>query len=213
MNKIILVFALCFAAPFTSSAQAELRYIFFLHNRFLEEHSLAAEHPEYGKAEYLEIIRAFELEGFQVVSEKRRGNVNAHEFAIKVKGQIDSLTQAGVAPRHITVVGTSKGGYIAQYVSTLAQNPELNFVFVGSFQESDVERIPEINFCGNILNIYEKTDPYGVSAIRRKETSGLRINHFREIELNTGLKHGFLFKALPEWIQPAVQWARGNYGF
>lgn len=213
MKQIALLIFLCFAGFFSCSAQPALRYIFFLHNRFLEEHKLADEHPEYGRAEYLEIIRAFEREGFLVISEIRPGNINAREYASKVKGQIDSLVGAGVKPQHITVVGTSKGGYIAQYVSTLAQNPQLNFVFIGSFQESDIERIPEINFCGNILNIYEKTDPYGVSAIRRKKTSKLKINHFREIVLNTGLKHGFLFRPMPEWIQPAVHWASGNYRF
>jgi hypothetical protein len=40
-------------------------------------------------------------------------------FAGKVKSQIDSLLHAAVRPEDITVAGTSKGGYIAQYVSSL----------------------------------------------------------------------------------------------
>lgn len=46
----------------------------------------------------------------------------------------------------------------------------------------------------HVLTIYEKSDDYGVSAIRRKETSRLPIPHFKEIELNTNLGHGFLYK-------------------
>ena len=187
------------------------RYIFFLHNRFLEVHELNDEHPQYGRAEYQEIIDQFETSGFTVISEKRNGNVNAREYAAVVVNQIDSLIQLGTPPNYITVVGTSKGGYIAQYVSTLAANPKLNFVFIASFQPSDIRNIPEINYCGNILTISEKSDPYGVSALARKQQSTCDIQNFREIELNTGMRHGFLFKPLAAWMQPTMQWANGNY--
>ena len=187
------------------------RFIFFLHNRFLEVYDLNESHPTYGRAEYLEIIKAYKDQGFNGISKKRKGNVNVKDYALKVTEQIDSLLKTGIEPAKITVIGTSKGGYIAQYVSTFAKNPNLNFVFIGSFRNKDIKNIPEINYCGNILTIYEKTDPLGVSALQRKETSTCKIKHFKEIELNTGLKHGFLFKALKEWIEPSVKWASGIY--
>ncbi|RXR34792.1 alpha/beta hydrolase [Flavobacterium piscinae] len=186
-------------------------YIFFLHNRFLEEHELNEAHPEFGRVEYKEIVGEFEKNGFKVITEKRNGNVNARDYAVGIVNQIDSLLKKGVEPKRITIVGTSKGGYIAQYVSTLANNSELNFVFVACFRNSDLIEIPEINFCGNILNIYEKTDPFGVSALKRKENSSCEIRHFKEIELNTKMGHGFLFKPLKEWIKPTIKWANGNY--
>lgn len=188
------------------------RYLFFLHNRFLETHDLYDEHPEFGRTEYNEIVGMFKKEGFHVLSEKRNGNVNAREYAVGVVDQIESLISKGIDPNRITVVGTSKGGYIAQYVSTLANNPELNFVFIGSYRDSDLEVIPEINFCGNILNIYERTDPFGVSAIKRKESSSCTILHFKELELNTGMGHGFLFKPMKEWIGPTIKWGNQEYG-
>lgn len=168
-------------------------------------------HPEYGKTEYQAILQEFKSSGFNVLSEKRNGNVNAREYAIGIVEQIDSLISIGVQPNKITVVGTSKGGYIAQYVSTLAHNPNLNFVFIASYRESDLLHIPEINFCGNILTIYEKTDPFGVSAVARKENTTCDIPHFKEIEINTGLRHGFLFRPLKEWILPTIKWAKANY--
>ena len=146
-----------------------------------------------------------------VFSSKRKPKADVVDAAKKIKVQIDSLISTGVKPNHITVIGTSKGGYMAQFVSTFSNNPDLNFVFIGCFQDTDIEEIPEINFCGNILTIYEKSDVYGVSAIRRKETSKLKINHFKEIELNTGLRHGFLYKASDEWIKPCKMWAKQNY--
>jgi hypothetical protein len=187
------------------------RYIFFFHNKFLEENDLDAIHPDYGKAQYNEILNSFKNDHFIVFSEKRRKNTNAATYARKMVKQIKALLQTGVPPNHITVIGTSKGGYIAQYVSTYLANPNVNFVFIGCFRDVDINEIPDINFCGNILTIYEKSDIYGVSASKRKETSSLKVNHFKEIELHTNLKHGFLYQALDQWIDPCKKWANGHY--
>jgi len=195
----------------SETSQNNQRYIFFLHNAYVEQNALDVPHPEYGKAEYNEILASFRKDNFIVFSEKRNKNTNAAKYANKIVKQVKGLLKKGVSPSNITVIGTSKGGYIAQYVSTYLANPEVNFVFIGCFRDSDIEEIPDINFCGNILTIYEKSDIYGVSAIKRKETSKCKIDHFKEVELNTGLKHGFLYKALDEWIVPCKKWANGNY--
>jgi hypothetical protein len=196
---------------FACGTKNEDRFIFFLHNRFIETHELNELHPEFGRTEYKEIVSEFEKSGFKVISEKRNGNVNARDYAVGIESQIDSLIKTGIESQKITVVGTSKGGYIAQYVSTLANNQNLNFVFIASFRNNDIQNIPEINYCGNILTIYEKSDHFGVSALERKKTSTCEIKHFREIELNTKMGHGFLFKPLKEWIEPTIKWANGNY--
>ena len=211
MKGILLIGILFCSALYACGQTSDDRFIFFLHNRFLEEHGLDESHPEFGRTEYKEILAAFENCGFKVISEKRNGNVNAREYALEMVSQIDSLILSGTDPGKITIVGTSKGGYIAQYISTFANNPKLNFVFVASYRNADLENIPEINYCGNILTIYETSDPFGVSAIQRKENSNCKIKHFKEVELNTGLGHGFLFKPLKEWIEPTKKWANGNY--
>ncbi len=211
MKFSLLIGILLHSTLSTYETESNDRFIFFLHNRFLEEHELNELHPEFGRTEYNEIIAEFKKSGLKVVSEKRNGNVNARDYAVRIVNEIDSLINSGIEPKKITIVGTSKGGYIAQYVSTLANNMDLNFVFVASFRNSDIENIPEINYCGNILTIYEKSDSFGVSAIERKITSSCEIKHFKEIELNTGMGHGFLFKPLKEWIEPTIKWANGNY--
>ncbi|WP_035648275.1 hypothetical protein [Flavobacterium sp. ASV13] len=195
----------------TQTSNKDQRYIFFLHNAYVEQNPLNVPHPEYGKAEYNEILASFRKDNFIVYSEIRKKNTNASKYAEKIVKQIKTLLKKGVSPDKITVIGTSKGGYIAQFVSTYLANPNVNFVFIGCFRDVDIQEFPEINFCGNILTIYEKSDVYGVSAIKRKETSKLKINHFKEIELNTGLKHGFLYKAADNWIAPSKKWANGNY--
>lgn len=211
MIKSLLIGFLFCSTLYAYGNQHEERIIFFLHNRFLEEHDLGEHHPEFGRTEYYEILNEFEASGFCVISEKRNRNVNARDYALAVLEQIDSLLEKGTEPNKITVIGSSKGGYIAQYVSTLANNPDLNFVFIASFRNSDIQNIPEINYCGNILTVYEKTDPFGVSAAARIENSTCKIEYFKEIELNTGMGHGFLFKPLKEWMEPTIKWANGNF--
>ena len=217
MKKLLyFLFVSLFFALANAKANADIRpkksnYLFFLHNKFTEDFPLPSVHKEYGRSEYLESLEVFRRAGFIVVSEKRSIGTDVSSYAKKTVKEIDSLLKSGVEPNHITVVGLSKGGYIAQIISTLLANPEVNFVFVGSFREQDLAKMPQINFCGNILTIYEKSDEFGVSAIRRKETSKLKVTRFKELELNTNLRHGFLFKPLPEWVIPVINWGKQKY--
>ena len=210
--KTLLPFFLllvCFQA--TSQTSSELKkqgYIFFLHNKFIEDQGLEGVHPEYGRTEYKETVQAFEKQGFIVVSERRPKNTEVKSYALKVLGQIDSLLKKGIPPSHITVIGTSKGGYIAMEVSSQLKNPEVNFVFVGCCSGAEPTAVPEFNFCGRILSIYEKSDVVGRSCQNLKNQSTYSVSDFKEIELHTGLKHGFLFKPLKEWVDPSVAWAR-----
>ena len=87
-KNLIVVFFVGFI--FTGYGNEPHRYLFFLHNRFLEEHELDDIHPEYGKTEYQAILQEFKSSGFNVLSEKRNGNVNAREYAIGIVEQIDS---------------------------------------------------------------------------------------------------------------------------
>lgn len=187
------------------------KHFFFLHNSWLESHELEDPHPAYGHVEYEEMLAAFTKAGLVVHSEFRPADTDHLAYARKIVGQIDSLIQEGVPARDITVAGTSKGGYIAQYVSTYAGNKDLNFVFIGSFRASDLTDFPDINYCGNVLMISEKSDVLSGSALKRKERSSCKLAHFRELELDNGLGHGFLFRASPEWVEPTINWAKGNF--
>ncbi|KAF2508747.1 alpha/beta hydrolase [Flavobacterium zhairuonense] len=211
LRVAILLFITFFNIQISAQTNKDQRYIFFLHNAYIEQNPLNVPHPEYGKAEYNEILASFRKDNFIVYSEIRKKNTDAKKYAEKIVKQIKTLLKKGISPDKITVIGTSKGGYIAQFVSTYLANPNVNFVFIGCFRDVDIQEFPEINFCGNILTIYEKSDVYGVSAIKRKETSKCKIEHFKEIELNTGLKHGFLYKAADNWIAPSKKWANGDY--
>ncbi len=91
MKISVLIGLLFYSTLFACGNKNDDRFIFFLHNIFLEVHELNELHPEFGRTEYNEIIAEFEKSGLSVVSEKRNGNVNAREYAIGIVNQIDSL--------------------------------------------------------------------------------------------------------------------------
>ena len=205
----ILLSPLLVCLTLTSGAQqaAGPKYLFFLHNRFIEGHGPLEEHPSYGRAEYQEILTRFRKDGFIVLSEKRPENTDVELYAGKVKAQIDSLLHAGAKPENITVAGTSKGGYIAQYVSSLSRNQKLNFVFIGSSFADDIKGIDDITLYGRVLSITEASDTGRVDLSTQARFKRSKLEGFREIRLHTNLHHGFLFKALDAWIVPTEKWA------
>jgi esterase/lipase len=172
---------------------------------------LGTSHPEYGQVEYREIVAAFEKKGFTVISEIRPKDTGWKVYAKKVIGQIDSLLKFGVKPADITVVGTSMGGYITKGVSSTLSNKDINYVLIGCCTDQDIQDDPDIQICGNILSIYEASDSLGQSCQKQKEYSTKPIPHYKEIKLTTGLKHGFLYKAMPDWIEPSAKWANRDY--
>jgi dienelactone hydrolase len=206
MKNLLLAFILLLSTT-TLSAQ---KTIIFLHNAFLENYTLDDVHPDYGKCEYKQILAAFTKANFRVISEIRPKNTKPIEYSKKVIHQIDSLIALGTKPSDITVVGTSRGGYIAQYVSTAMKNKDINYVLIGCCSDDDIAGMPAISLTGNILSIYEQSDTMGQSCQKLKDRSK-GVQHFKEIELTTGLKHGFLYKALDAWIQPCIQWAQQDF--
>lgn len=198
------------ALLFLSSICEAKKHIIFLHNKFLETHTVNDSHPEYGKVELNQIKTKFENAGFNVIINQRTDSITFDSAINKVITQVDSIITINNNDS-ITVIGTSKGGYIAQWVSSRLKNPKINYVFIGCYRDSDLKDHPDINYCGNILSIYETSDSYGVSAIDKIKDSKLTIPNFKEVKLSTGLKHGFLFKALDEWMIPCINWANCNY--
>ena len=199
-------------AFFTISGMAHAqKYVFYLHGKILEDQGPNASNEAFGKYEYENILAGFREEHFVVLSECRKPNTDVKEYAHKIVLQIDSLLKAGALPGNITVVGASKGAAIAMCVSTYLNNPKVNFVFMSSCNDYVLTSFPDIAFSGNILSIYEKSDQGNQSCDKMKNKSARSMPHYKELEINTGLQHGYLYKPISEWMTPVVKWANGNY--
>jgi hypothetical protein len=179
------------------------RYLFYLHGRIVEQGRRPTS-PQHGVYEYDQILDTFKQHGFVVISEQRSKGTDVEQYAAKVAGQIKHLIKEGVSPQHITVVGASQGSWIAMLASTYLKNRGINFVLIAGCSGED-ELLKLVNLHGNVLSIYERTDVAGTCQKVRDDATG--IDKYEELELNTGLRHGFIYRPMLEWIEPTIAWA------
>lgn len=190
------------------------KYLFYLHGRIIEVQGVRPRHEQHGFYEYEEILRSLASRGFHVISEPRPATTEHVEYARKVASQINRLLAAGVPARRVTVVGASKGGAIAVYVSTLLKNRDANFVVLAGCGGETARRL-KVDLYGRVLSIYDTKDEYGGEGGRGvscsqfyKQSTGLKAAN--EIEVKLGVGHGLLYKPFKEWVDPAVEWADGR---
>ena len=192
----------------TKVTKTDKQYIYYLHGRIIED--LGADKAisqRFGKYEYEKILKAFEEKGFEVISEARPQNTDVEKYSKKLAKQIKKQIKSGVLPQNITVVGASKGSLIAMLTSTKLANKNVKFVIMANCNEF-VQKNFDINLHGKILSVYEKTDTVGGNSCEAIKADSKGITKYKEIKINTKLDHGFLFKPLKEWFEPAVNWAK-----
>lgn len=182
------------------------RYLFYLHGRIVEQGRRPVS-PQHGVYEYDQILSVFRQNGFAVISEQRKKDTDIEQYGAKVAGQVRQLLKAGVPPKQITVVGASQGSWIAMLASTYLENRNLNFVFIAACSADD-GFLKFVNLHGNVLSIYEKSDLAQSCQKYRADATG--IGEWKEVEVNTGLKHGFLYRPMKEWTEPTIAWAQAH---
>ena len=184
---------------------AKARYLFYLHGYIVEAGNRRPTSPRFGVYEYDKILETFKQSGLVVVSEARKQDREIEPYAAKVTTQVRQLLKAGVPPNHITIVGASQGSWIAMLASTSLENRQLNFVFIAACSANE-GFLKSINLHGNVLSIYEKSDLPKSCEDYRADATG--ISDWKEVALDTGLRHGFIYRPMPEWTEPAIAWAR-----
>jgi hypothetical protein len=173
---------------YPSSIDPEDQYLFYLHGKIIEDQGIPAVSPEFGKYEYQAILEQLSGYGFVVIS-------------------------AGVPAKNIIVVGASKGGAIAIFVSHFLENEEVNIVLMGICHPDYVEDLirDKIFLYGNILSIYDFVDEFAGSCQELFSLSeGRGLSKSNEIVLDIGTGHGILYQPLDDWILPVVQWANND---
>lgn len=188
------------------TVNTKAKYLFYLHGKIVEDQGAKAVSEKHGAYEYEKIVEGFRSEGFNVVSEVRPKDTDVEKYAEKVAGQVRELLKAGVSPENITVVGASRGAFITMLASTYIKNKNVNFVIIAGCGVSR-EFLNLANLYGNVLSIYEKSDTTGSCKAVFDDAEGL--NKQKEVMLETGLAHGFIYKPMREWLIPTLDWA--NY--
>ena len=190
------------------------RHVIYLHGRIIQEtQSSRPQHPRFGRYELDEILEAFRDRGFEVTGEIRPKSASFSDSADRVATQVRQLLDSGVTAENVMVVGGSMGGAMALLVSTRLQQPDVRFGILGACMSGIVGGFGTSEGqgpAGRVLSIREKSDDFTEPCPPWSgEREGLVV---REIVLETGLAHGFLYRPLPEWVDPVVEWAGGTAG-
>lgn len=168
-------------------------------------------HPQFGYYELQKILKAFRDRGFDVSGEIRPKAASVSESADRVVAQVLRLLGSGVPADRVTVVGGSMGAVIALAASARLQNPDVRFCVLGACLSESVRGLLANEGkgpSGHLLSIREASDDSTGACKRWKnEPDSQSPLVAREIVLDTKLGHGFLYRPLPEWVNPVVQWA------
>ncbi len=196
---------------FPTEIDPNASYLFYLHGKIIEDQGLPAISEEYGEYEYDAILRRFSESDLRVISEIREANTDVHIYSEKLTGQIKALMGAGVPAEKITVVGASKGAFIAIFTSHLLDESEINYVFLGGCPMDELRFMMQEHMYlhGNILSIYDSADIYADSCKPLFIFSeGHGIGNYDEFVVDVGTGHGILYQPLEEWVLPAINWAK-----
>ena len=136
------------------------RYLFYIHGKIIETEGINAVSPEFGPYEFTEILDYFAEAGFNVIGEVSTAPPDPGLYADHIGEEIQYLLDQGVGSDQITVVGFSKGGGLTLQVSDLLMDPDLKYVLIGICGDW-IDR--DLKLTGNVLSLYEESDPYGSS--------------------------------------------------
>ena len=204
---LLSIFLLALLAP-SGQGQAAPRYVIYLHARIVEDEGRRPTDPAFGTYEYDAILDSLRHAGFTVLSDQRPPRSDSDSFASHVAQEVDSLLRLGVSPQSISVMGFSKGGWIAILASSRLQNPAISFVFMGACGPWAFER-PDLHVTGRLLSLYETSDSLGVSCAPMLARRGPG-SQIREVALSLGLRHGTFFQPRSAWLTPAIAWSQGR---
>lgn len=191
------------------------RHLIYLHGRIVQERQTARpRHPEYGHYELEAILKTFRDRGFVVTGGIRPKGASVSDSADQVVGRIRRLLESGVPADHVTVVGGSMGAAIALEASARLRDPGVRFALLGACLEESVRGLVAgggMGPVGRVLSIREASDELTEPCPPWRNDEGREGPLVaREVILHTGLRHGFLYRPLPDWVNPVVEWAEGN---
>ena len=207
---IILTLQSSYSQTISSSLPPQIdhngKWLFYLHGAIVQDQGINAVSKDFGPYKYLNILDSLKSRGFNVISEARPKDTRPEDWANKVSKQIDSLIDAKLPPQNITVVGASAGAAITMEVALRLKNSKINYVIMGMCWPDTYKEYEGQELCGNFLSIYESSDPHGrCNRIFEQKKCG---GSFKEIEINTGKSHGFLYQPYKEWVDPLIKWIK-----
>ena len=182
-------------------------YIFYLAPRVIEKYneSEGIYKDRHGTFEYDAILTALGNKGFNIViSGARPKLIDPIIYSEIIVKQIDTLLKRGIGASKITVIGADKGALIAMFVSSKIKHKFIKYILLSAC-DNEIHKDPMIALYGQLLSIYDISDPYCSSCWTLFQSSGKNIL-FKEYQINTGNAHAYTYSPLKEWIELAIHW-------
>jgi hypothetical protein len=191
-------------------------YLIYLHGSGIDRSGV-----DQSKEQFAGITRGLADRGFSVIAEVRpQGAIrkvpeDLDAYARKVAAQVESLLQAKVPARNITIVGYSRGGVIALMVSGLVGNADVGYVVLaGCISERGEfkQYLPMLHsdyatkLKGRFLSLVDESDPDFSSCTSYFSLAPEKL-HAQESILKTGKGHQLFATPQDVWIQPVAEWA------
>ncbi|MEM6336125.1 MAG: alpha/beta hydrolase, partial [Bacteroidota bacterium] len=197
-----------FVLPPAPEPEAEpARYLIYFHGRIVED-GLPAISPRFGEYEYEAILKRFEDEGFTVLSEQRPPNAEVTVHAERAVAQVDSLMRLGVEPASISLVGASKGAYIASLAAHVIEEPELNVVLLAGCSAGVVQymQAEHIDLYGRVLTVRDIADTELAGSCAEVFAFSDGVSAHEELVVEVGNGHGLIYRPLDAWVKPMLTW-------
>ncbi|RED96973.1 hypothetical protein C7460_11321 [Marinoscillum furvescens DSM 4134] len=182
-------------------------YLFYLHDRILQEQGVSAVSDEHGTYEYMKILHTFASNGFHVISQPRDKGTTVSGYARRTANQILTLLQNEVPDSKISVIGAGMGAEIAVEVAQIVKEPSVSYVFMGLCDPKVLIRYQTLRgeIYGRFLSIFDVADSCGSCRELFLPLAAGSIYH--EVVLSKGMGEGLYYKPLIEWVRPAMYWA------
>lgn len=207
--------AICLAfLPAASAATkaTEAPRLIYLHGRIIQDQqSRRPKHPEWGYYELDAILKTLGDRGFDVTGEIRPKDATLDESAERVAQQVRALRAKGVPLERITLLGGSMGAAIALRAALRLQERQLRVAVLGACLSLTLPGLLEEYGrppAGRMLTVRDTSDETSEPCPAwRDDPARYPLLRAREVVISTGQSHGFLYRPLPEWVDPFVEWA------
>ncbi|WP_271078186.1 hypothetical protein [Aurantiacibacter sp. MUD61] len=193
-------------APEGRNSQSQ--HLIYLHGRIVED-GLPAVSERYGEYRFDDIVSTFRDEGFEVTAPLREADADPYAHADEISELVLEFLDRGVPPENITIIGASKGAFIASLVSDTMVGPQLRYVLLAGCSSGVNETFLSDGreFNGHVLSIRDSSDTRLAGTCAPVAEQSERLASFEEIVTETGLEHGLIFTPHEAWVQPSLDWA------
>jgi hypothetical protein len=194
-------------ASIPQSIDAKSHYVIYSHGRIVEGDDPMPIHSVWGVYDFPAIKKQLaESADVVLIAHHRPANTDVDSYVEMLESWVLRLTAHGVDPRHITLVGFSKGGEITALAASALKPLPINTALLATCWPGGVQNRENVTLHGRLLAIYESTD----AALSCKELANrsVGLSSFQEIAITTGREHGAFYEPLAVWIEPLTEWTQ-----